>query len=63
MDGVFQQRCSANAWDHINVRGYQPPGPDAALSSSSYSVSSEDRNDMDLDGFSGGFGHSFEEKY
>ena len=37
------------------MRGYQPPGPDAALSSSSYSVSSDDRNDMDLDGFSGGF--------
>jgi len=63
MDGIFRQRCSANAWDRINMRGYQPPGPDDALSLSSSSISNDDQNDMDLDdGFSGGFGHLFEEQ-
>ena len=45
------------------MRGYQPPGPDDALSLSSSSISNDDQNDMDLDdGFSGGFGHLFEEQ-
>ena len=63
MDDIFRQQHSANAWDRINMRGHQPPRPDDALSSSSSSISSDDQNDMDLDdGFSGGFGHLFEEQ-
>jgi len=46
------------------MRGYQPPGPDDGLSLSSSSVGSDDQNGMDLDGgFSGGFGHLFEEQF
>ena len=45
------------------MRGYQPPGPDDALSLSLYSISSDGRNDMDLDdGFSGSFGRLSEEQ-
>lgn len=63
MDDILRQRCSTNAWDHINMRRYQPPGPDKILSLSSSFIDNGDQNGMDLDGgFSEGFNHSFEEQ-
>lgn len=60
MDGIFRQRCSANTWDHMNMRRYEPPDPDDALSLSS--IDNDDQNDMDLDDeFSEDFGYLFEE--
>jgi len=58
MDGVFGQRRPENAWDLMNM-----VGADDDLSSSSYSVNSDDGNDMSFDGFSGGFRRLFEEQY